>query len=101
MGSYSETPPFPHDIPTAPLFKLSLQKLASRDPIEAAQLFTAAKETGFFYLNLDDMPEGRSILSDAGELFRVAGPVFDESNGMKETLRPGTTSTGWVAKGVS
>ncbi len=96
MGSYSEIPPFPDDVLTAPLFELSLKKLTSGDPSEVAQLFAAAKDTGFFYLNLDDTPRGRSMLSNAEDLFGIAEPVFDEENEAKNTLyfRKNMTSTG-------
>ena len=96
MGSYSEIPPFPTDIPTAPLFELSLEKLASNDPSEVAQLFAAAKDTGFFYLNLDNTTRGRSILSNADDLFDIAEAVFSEEEEVKTTLhvRKNLTSSG-------
>lgn len=44
--------PFPDDVPTAPLLRISLQKLLKNDPSEALKLFRACTNEGFFYLDL-------------------------------------------------
>lgn len=50
--NYPDLPPFPDDVPTAPLLRLSLQKLVSGDAQESARLWKACTELGFFYLDL-------------------------------------------------
>lgn len=65
-------PPFPDDVPTAPLLQLSLHKLLQRDPSELQRFVRACEDLGFFYLDLSsDAGLGRSILSDADALFGV------------------------------
>ncbi|TVY82339.1 Oxidoreductase vrtI [Lachnellula suecica] len=66
--------PFPADIPTAPLHRLSLSALRE-NPAESARLFQASKDLGFFYLDLRDDFEGEKILTEADEFFQLA-PEF-------------------------
>ena len=49
---YPDLPPFPADVPTAPLLRLRLQKLIDKDPLELTRLWKACTELGFFYLDL-------------------------------------------------
>ncbi|KAI9877537.1 MAG: hypothetical protein M1830_003618 [Pleopsidium flavum] len=77
--TFSGIPPFPDDAPTAPLLRLSLQKLLSGDEVESERFFSACKDIGFFYLDLRGVPEGDSILEDADQLFDVGEQFFDLS----------------------
>lgn len=63
-------PPFPSDLPTAPLLSLSLRELeSSAAPAEVtARLFAACRDVGFFYLDLTDSALGGTILHAAEEL---------------------------------
>jgi isopenicillin N synthase-like dioxygenase len=72
--TFPNLPPFPLDIPTAPLHRLSLAALRS-DPAESERLFQASKDLGFFYLDLRDDAEGEVILKEAGQFFELA-PEF-------------------------
>lgn len=73
----ASTPPFPNDVPTAPLLRISLNKLMNNDPDESSHLFTACKDLGFFYLDLSGTPQGQSILEDADKLFDVGKELYD------------------------
>jgi isopenicillin N synthase-like dioxygenase len=64
------TPPFPNDVPTAPLLRLSLHRLLRRDEAEVERFNRACEDLGFFYLDLEG--DGDSLLRDANELFDVA-----------------------------
>jgi isopenicillin N synthase-like dioxygenase len=75
--SFDGIPPFPDDVPTAPLVRLSLKKLLDGDGDESTALFQASKDLGFFYLDLRQTPQGESVLSDVDDLFRVGGSLFD------------------------
>jgi isopenicillin N synthase-like dioxygenase len=72
-------PPFPDDIPTAPLLRLSSGKLLAGDPAEYERLFQASKDLGFFYLDLSDTEQGSSLLNDADNLFQVGEGLFELS----------------------
>jgi hypothetical protein len=69
------TAPFPDDVPTAPLLRLSLQKLIARDAEEVNRFTRACEDLGFFYLDLSG--PGDSLLDDANQLFGVAEELFD------------------------
>lgn len=71
MNDFPGLPPFPSDIPTAPLLRLSHQKLLARDANEVQKMMQACEDIGFFYLNLEGSEEGRGILNDADKLFET------------------------------
>ena len=71
----SAAPPFPDDVPTAPLLRLSLHKLLGRDEAEINRFNRACEDLGFFYLDLEG--EGNALLRDANDLFGVAETLCD------------------------
>ena len=77
VQSSATNPPFPSDILTAPLLRLSLSKLLKNDQQESTRFFQACKELGFFYLDLQGVPLGNSILRDADKLFDVGEKLFE------------------------
>lgn len=68
-------PPFPDDVPTAPLLRLSLTKLLQRDEGEVNRFVRACEDLGFFYLDLSG--PGDSLLADADALFKVNSDLYD------------------------
>lgn len=50
--NFLDLPPFPEDVPTAPLLRISLSKLTIGDREEISKLWKACCELGFFYLDL-------------------------------------------------
>lgn len=102
---YPNLPPFPHDVPTAPLLRLSLKKLAQGDEAEKERLWKASCDVGFFYLDLrdadkdedgepnrdsaHDLPstgenaaqegqiDGAGLIKDAEKLFKLGEEVYD------------------------
>ncbi|KAL6718870.1 hypothetical protein ACLMJK_003104 [Lecanora helva] len=74
---FPDLPPFPDNVPTAPLLRLSLEKLLENDEEESIRFFTACKDIGFFYLDLQGTQEGQSLLQDADALFDVGSKLFD------------------------
>jgi hypothetical protein len=73
---FPNLPPFPSDVPTAPLLRLSLSKLRS-DSGESDRLFLASKELGFFYLDLRGDSEGEKLLAQADDVFALAPTFYD------------------------
>ena len=53
--------PFPEDVPTIELEKISLCKLLNGDEAEAKRVFNICTSTGFFYLDMLDHATGRRI----------------------------------------
>jgi isopenicillin N synthase-like dioxygenase len=74
--SFRDLPPFPSDIPIAPLHRLVLSKLRA-DPAESERLFSASKDLGFFYLDLRQDDEGETLLAEAERLFRLEPAFYD------------------------
>lgn len=70
-------PPFPSDIKTAPLFRVSFSKLLAKDADESKRILEACRTRGFFYLDLTGTDEGRELEQESEELFDVARTVFD------------------------
>jgi hypothetical protein len=58
--SFTDLPPFPEDVSTAPLLRISLSKLTQGDSDEIDRLWKACRELGFFYLDL------RGVLTERG-----------------------------------
>ena len=77
VSDFHGIPPFPDDVPAAPLLRLSLKKLYDEDQDESKRLFQASKDLGFFYLDLRGTPTGNSILRDVDDLFKVGEELFD------------------------
>src|SRR5271169_6261865 len=75
-SSSPNIPPFPTDIPIAPLTRLSLARLRS-DKAESNCLYNASKTLGFFCLDLRDDTQGKELLSEAEKLFRVGEQLHD------------------------
>ncbi|KAJ5246327.1 hypothetical protein N7468_001310 [Penicillium chermesinum] len=73
-GNFPGLPPFPDDVPTAPLLRLSLDKLLAGDTEECERLFRSSTDIGFFYLDLRDA--GKQLLADANQLFTVGEQIF-------------------------
>lgn len=68
-------PAFPDDIDTAPLLRISLRKLLSRDAQEIQRFIQACQDVGFFYLHLQG--PGDTILDQSERLFDVGEELFD------------------------
>lgn len=79
VNNFPGLPPFPDDVPTAPLLRLSLSKLLAGDKAELERLYEASVDIGFFYLDLHDCEHGKLLLEDADGLFQVGERLFELS----------------------
>jgi len=86
-----EYPPFPSDVPTAQLSKISLRKLLSANGAELEALYKSYKISGFFLLDLSATPHGEEILQDVAKAFEMAEALFklDLEEKMKYSMKPG------------
>ncbi len=64
-------PPFPDNLPTCDLSKISYRRLLANDPAESNKLFRACKETGFFLVDLQGATEGEKLLQVAEGVLQV------------------------------
>lgn len=80
---FPDLPTFPDNVPTAPLLRISLDKLLSHDAVEEERCWKACCELGFFYLDLrtsnshENTIDGDAILQDADRLFEVMKDFYD------------------------
>lgn len=63
--------PFPEDVPTIPLERISLCKLLNGDKVEAERVFNICTSTGFFYLDMLDHATGRQTWRSACSIRRL------------------------------
>lgn len=85
--SYEDIPPFPDNVPTCPLLRISLRKLLVGDQVERERLWSASCSLGFFYLDLrTDSGEAAELLDphegsyvvDGESLIQEAGKINKE-----------------------
>lgn len=82
IDNFKGIPPFPDNVPTAPLLRISLRKLVDGDAEELDRVWKACCDLGFFYLDLrmgDEQKDinGEALLDDAYSLFKVGEGLFD------------------------
>ncbi|KAI1910311.1 hypothetical protein LOZ12_004712 [Ophidiomyces ophidiicola] len=81
MSSYEDNftniPPFPDNVVTAPLLRLSFDKLLKNDESEVERFCTACEDLGFFYLDFRGTNQGNTILDEADQLFALGEQLFD------------------------
>jgi hypothetical protein len=81
--TFPDLPPFPTDVPTAPLLRISLKQLVEGDESEINKVWKASQELGFFYLDLreassaDSQINGPALLKDVDALFFLGKQFFD------------------------
>jgi hypothetical protein len=76
--SLSSLPPFPQDVPTAPLVRLSFAKLQAREPDEVRAFTRACEDIGFFYLDLSPSPPSPH---SSGGVSGASSPTVATGNG--------------------
>ncbi len=77
-------PPFPAELPTAPLVSVSLAKLKASDGAESKAFFDACRSLGFFYLDTTGSPLGCSLVAEAERLNDLQARFFKMPNHEKE-----------------
>jgi hypothetical protein len=83
-SSLASLPPFPDDVPTAPIARVSLSKILDGDPDEAASTLEACRTFGFFYLDLRSTSLGDDLLEEAEDLLHLSYKAFDHPIEEKE-----------------
>lgn len=100
-SSLDSLPPFPDDIPTAPIASASLSKLLAEDDTEGRKILEACRTQGFFYLDMRDSAEGQALLDESEQLLQLAtqafNPPVDEKR--KFALKKGVSLYGYKEAG--
>ncbi|KAJ2981625.1 hypothetical protein NQ176_g1907 [Zarea fungicola] len=102
MGLTDNLPPFPGDVPTVPIARISYAKLASLDANEMANTLKAVQTDGFFYLDLADHATGQTLLKEAVNVLEVSQDAFNlsEEEKMKFRAEKGKSMFGYKPKGT-
>ncbi len=74
--TFAGLPPFPDDVPTAPLLRISLANLLSHDSNAVSRFVRACEDLGFFYLDLTGCGLGEKLQNQADQLFDVGEDLF-------------------------
>lgn len=70
---FENIPPFPDDIPTAPIASISLSALRSGDESTARNLLEACQKLGFFLLDLRGDALGETLVTEIDQLMGGVG----------------------------
>ncbi len=72
----------PDDLPAAQLRTIKLRDLRDGSTSEATRLLDAAKEDGFFYLDLTD-PDEVEFIDQVDRMFAMSRAIFDHDENIK------------------
>ncbi|KAF4495887.1 Gibberellin 2-beta-dioxygenase 8 [Fusarium agapanthi] len=73
MGSLDNTlPPFPDDVPTVLIARISKSKLKCSNENEMIKVLKASQSDGFFYLDLTYDSAGESLLNDTEDVLAIS-----------------------------
>lgn len=82
--SLSDLPPFPEDVPTVPIARISLSKILAHDASESAAALEACRTHGFFYLDLTSAALGESLVQQSEDLLQLSYQAFDHPLASKQ-----------------
>jgi len=74
----ADSPPFPDDVRTAQLERVTLAGLLSGDPAESDKLYKAATDHGFFLLDFATSPDAEELLKLVEDAFELGPQFFNE-----------------------
>jgi isopenicillin N synthase-like dioxygenase len=74
---FRDIPPFPDDIPTAPVDIISLNGLDAHDDAASQSLLAACRGLGFFMLDLSGNELGNRTIKEIDQLFLAGREIMD------------------------
>lgn len=74
---FSHYPPFPDDVPSAALSKVSLAKLYANDVDETRALFESCRSVGFFLLDLSGHEAGEALIRDIDRVLDITKTTME------------------------
>lgn len=74
---HEAVPAFPEDVPTAPMYTISLESLTSGNSSTARSILQACQELGFFVLDLRGDTLGEIVIDEIDRLFRAGEEIMD------------------------
>jgi isopenicillin N synthase-like dioxygenase len=101
-SSIDSLPPFPDNVPLAPIARISSKKLLEEDAEESRNVLEACQTYGFFYLDLTDSPAGETLIEESEKLLELSKVAFEppREEKMKYELQKGVNLFGYKAAGT-
>ena len=101
-SSHGSIPPFPDDVPVAPIASASFAKLLANDDAEGQKVLDACRTYGFFYLDMRDCSEGQALLDESEQLLQLATKAFKPplEEKQKFALKKGVSLYGYKGAGT-
>lgn len=87
-------PPFPGNLPTLPMPRLSYDKLLKNDLSESSSLWEAVTSHGFFLMDFSGSPGGAELIDDVVRAFDASRKFFDQPAAEKEKIPLGKGNVG-------
>ncbi|OTA62778.1 oxidoreductase [Hypoxylon sp. EC38] len=81
---FRQIPPFPDNVPTAPMHTISLAGLRSGNGATAKQTMAACQELGFFLLDLQGDRLGEAMMEEIDQLFDLGEDLMSLPDEVKE-----------------
>lgn len=81
---FKNIPPFPEDVPTAPMPTISFGSLRRRDDQVEKNVLKACREVGFFLLDLRGDELGTKLVHEIDQLFHVCQETMNLPDDIKE-----------------
>lgn len=97
---FDKVPAFSTDVALAPTATLSLKKLQNGSERDSARLYEAARQWGFFLVDLKQSDEGEALLRDAEKMFDLTTETFalDQATLQSYAYTPPHDLTGYDCK---
>jgi isopenicillin N synthase-like dioxygenase len=99
----SDLPPFPSDVPCAPIARIHLEKILNDDPAATSAVYEACRTHGFFYLDLQSTSLGDTLIKESENLLEVSASAFDhptEEKAQHAIVKGGRTLFGYKPAGT-
>jgi isopenicillin N synthase-like dioxygenase len=84
---FETTPPFPDDVPVAPMYTISLAQLRAGDSSAASDVLRACQELGFFSLDLNQDPVGEEVIREVDTLFAAGKDILNLPDAVKDQFQ--------------
>lgn len=94
IRSVQVTTPFPDNVPTIELPRISLKKLLQNDETEINEIWNICKTAGFFYLDLTDHPTGLQLWNDGVTACEVGRATLSKLSMEEKMSYPARTRIG-------
>ncbi|KAI1170959.1 Clavaminate synthase-like protein [Nemania sp. FL0916] len=81
---FKDIPPFPQDVPTAPMPTISFRSLRDRNDEVEEDVLKACKDVGFFLLDLREDELGTRLINEIDQLFLICQETMNLPDDIKE-----------------